>query len=304
LLGGTHIPKGFYSSILSFRTMEEHHLEMIYDYVRYCIETKDVKHLRFHKAYKPFSRKQSTFKVLNRALVEQVILAPRIFCIRKTKVKLLGHRDFLLVDQFEKEKRLEDTYYVVLLLGSHSLLSFSKGESETNLKFAQCTFPKYPSKKKISEINPEIHKPGKLPLMKPPPNWSAFDWKVYTERNDPLRSSVEVGEILKVSYGTVLNTYKRILQDCTIWIPFFPLGYDNYVKFLVSFKTDFEVGFVEELKKINRSSYIYKIDDTILLTLFFEKQLEIDSILTLEKKGIIHGLRVSSPLWNYERFQP
>lgn len=284
--------------------MKEHHLEIVYNYVRYCIETKDVRHLRFHKIYKPYSRKQSTFNVLNKALSEQVILPPRIFCIQNVKVKLLEHRDSLLVNQFEREKELEDTYYVVLLLGSHSLLSFSKSKTETNLKFAQCTFPKYPSKKKISELDPEIHKPGKLPVMKPPSNWRTFDWKVFNERRDPLRSSVEVGSILKVSYGTVLNSYNRIIQDCTIWIPFFPLGYEKYLRVLISFKTDYEVGFAEELKKIDRSSYIYKIDDTILLTLFFEKHLEVDSILDLERKGIIHDLRVSSPLWSYERFQP
>lgn len=282
--------------------MEEHHLEIAYEYVRYCIDTKDVRHLRFHNTYKPFRRKQSTFKVLNKALAEKVIIPPRLFCIQNVKAELLEHRDTLLVEQFERARDSEDTYYAVLLLGSHSLLSFSKTESETNLKYAGCTFPTYPSQKKIGEINPCLHKAGTLPVMKPPSNWSSFDWEVYIRRNDPLVSSVKLGKALGVSHRTVLDCYHRILEDCIIWIPFFPLGYKNYTQFSLSFKTDYEVGFVEELRKIDRSSYIYKIDDTLLLNLFFEKHLEVDSILGLEKRGIIHGLRVSSPIWSHERF--
>ena len=239
----------FYNVISSFWIMEEHHLEIVYDYVRYCIETKDVRHLRFHNTYRPFSRKQSTFSVLNKALSEQVIFPPRIFCIQKAKVKLLGHKNHLLVSQFEQEKNLEDTYYAVLFLGSHSLLSFSRSDLESNLKFAQCTFPTYPSEKKISEIDPCLHKPSKLPTMKPP-DWSSIEWKVFAQRRDPLHSSVKIGKKLEVSYRTVLNIYHRILKDCTIWVPFFPLGYKNYVQYFISFETDFEVGFIKELKKI------------------------------------------------------
>ena len=284
--------------------MEAHHLKILYNYVQYCITTKDVRHLRFHNKYKPFSRKQSTFRVLKNALNNKIIFSPRLFCIQKVEIELLGHRDSLLVEQFENASKSESTYYAVLLVGSHSLLSFSKSNAETNLKYAECIMPTYPSKKKISEINPCLYEPEKLPVMEPPFHWTPFDWEVYTKRNDPLVSSVKLGEELGTSHMTILDTYHRILEDCTIWIPFFPLGYDNYAKYFISFKTDFETGFIEELKKIDRSSYIYKINDTILLNLFFEKDLKIDSIMMLEKKGIIHELRVSYPIWSFERFQP
>ena len=283
--------------------MEAHHLEIVYNYVEYCTSTKDVRHLRFHNKYKPFDRKQSTFKVLRKALTNQVIFPPRLFTIQNVTVKLLDHKDSLLVEQFEEESTSPDTYYALLLVGSHSLLSFSKAELQTNLRFAQCIFPTYPSQKKINEINPCLHEPGKLPVMNPP-DWTPFEWDVFMRRRDPLTSSVKIGEMLGVSHKTVLDAYNRIVKDCTIWIPFFPLGYENYTKYFISFKTDFETGFIEELKKVDRSSYVYKIDDTILLNLFFEKHLKIDSILHLEKKGVIHNLRVSSPLWSYEQFQP
>jgi hypothetical protein len=282
--------------------MEAHHLDIVYAYVQYCIDTKEVRYSKFHRWYKPFNRKQSTFRLLNRAVEEKIIFPPRIFCIQKVKAELLEHKKVPLVDQFERIRGYEDTFYAVLLLGAHSLMYFSKSDTGTNLRYAQCIFPSYPQKKEIQNIDPCLHEPEELPRMSPP-DWSSFDWKVFQERRDPTESSIKIGRELGVSHRKVLDSYKRILEDCTIWIPFFPMGYGNYTPYFVSFETDYETGFAEELKKIDRSSYIYKIDDTMLLNLFFEKRLEIDSILQLEKKGIIHDLRVSSPMFSFERFQ-
>ena len=65
---------------------------------------------------------------------------------------------------------------------------------------------------------------------------------------------------------------------------------------VITLKTDYEIGILSELKKLNRSSYVYKFDETLILTLFFDRHLEIDSFLKLHKKGLIHDLRVSYPL--------
>jgi hypothetical protein len=282
--------------------MEAHHLDIVYAYVQYCIETKEVRYSKFHRWYKPFNRKQSTFRLLNRAVEEKIIFPPRIFCIQKVKAELVEHKKVPLVDQFERISAHEETFYALLLLGAHSLLYFSRSYTGTNLKYAKCIFPSYPQKKEIQNIDPCLHEPGKLPIMTPP-DWSSFDWKVYMMRNDPLVSSIKIGKALDVSHRKVLDSYWRILKDCTIWIPFFPQGYGNYTQYYLSFETEYETGFVKELKRIDRSSYVYKIDDVMLLNLFFEKRLEIDSILQLEKKGIIHDLRVSSPMYSFERFQ-
>lgn len=283
--------------------MEEHHLEIVYQYMKHCVETKDPKPLRFHNKYTPFSRKQSTFNVLNKAMKEQVIFPPRLFCIRKVEAVLMKHRETLLVSQFEETKRSEDTEYAILLLGSHSLFYFKSDDSQSNLKYANCIFPTYPSQKRIGEIDPCSHERGKLPTMETP-NWSPFDWEVFNRRRDPLASSVRIGEALGVSHKKILDSYYRILPDCIIWIPFFPLGYENYTPYFISFKTDYEIGFIEELRKIDHSTYVYKVNDTLILNLFFEKRLEIDSILNLEKNGVIHNLGVSSPVWHHTKYWP
>ncbi|MBU7013403.1 MAG: hypothetical protein HXS52_03030 [Theionarchaea archaeon] len=282
--------------------MEAHQLDIVYAYVQYCSDTKEVRYSKFHKWYKPYNRKQSTFRLLNRAVEEKIIFPPRIFCIQKVKVNLVEHKEVPLVDQFEKISSQEDTFYAVLLLGAHSLLYFSASDTGTNLTYSKCIFPSYPPKKEIQHIDPCLHEPRKLPCMAPP-DWSSFDWEVFQKRRDPTESSIKIGGVLGVSHRRVLNSYKRILGDCSVWIPFFPKGYGNYTPYFVSFETDYETGVVEELKKIDRSSYVYRIDDTMLLNLFFERRLEIDSMLQLEKKGIIHDLRVSSPMYSFERFQ-
>ena len=132
--------------------------------------------------------------------------------------------------------------------------------------------------------------------MFPPGNWDELDWRIYTERKDPTRSSVKIGENLGVTFTTVMTRYKKILKDCGIWIPFFPNGYSKYIPYVITLRTDYETGILSELKKLDRSSYVYKFEETLILTLFFDGHLEIDSFLKLHKKGLIHDLRVSYPL--------
>ncbi len=294
-----------YKEYLNIAIMEPHHQLIVYQYVLHCIETKDPKPLRFHKKYVPFNRKQSTFNVLIKAVREQVIFPPRLFCLQEVCVELIEHKNALLVHQFEEATKSEETQYALLLLGSHSLLRFKKAEQgiNANLTYATCVTPTFPSKKKIADIDPCSHEPGNLPAMHKPANWDNLDWQIYVERNNPLTSSMKVASKVGCVGATVLNRYKKIIKDCSIWAPFFPLGYENYTQYLLSFKTDYETGFLEELKKIDRSSYLYKIDDTLLLNLFFEKHLEIDSILNLEKNGVIHNLGVSSPMYHYNKYE-
>ena len=130
----------------------------------------------------------------------------------------------------------------------------------------------------------------------PQPAWTDFQWEVYRARKNPKRSSVEVGKELGVSYHTVLRGFKEILKDCCMWIPFFPHSYSNYAQYVVTLKTAYEAGIVKELKKLDRASYVYKADNTLILTLFFDRHLEIESFLKMEKNGVIHNLRVSYPV--------
>lgn len=273
---------------------EAYRIQVLRDYVVYCVESKDARVTKFHYKYMPYSRKQSTIDLINRAKKRKILFEPRILCLQDTEAELVEYQNIPLIDLYEQKRNDPNVYYVMALAGAYSLIYFKKGKR--NLTFTACTLPSIPALIHFDEIDPTKYGKGKLPEMHKPENWDELDWKIYKERRDPLKSSVEIGEKLGISYQTVLTRFRKILQDCQIWIPFFPKGYDNYVPYVLSLKTEYELGLVSELKKLDRSNYIYKIDDTLILTLFFDRRLEINSFLRLEKKGAIHDLRVSFPL--------
>lgn len=189
---------------------------------------------------------------------------------------------------------------MIALEGTYSLLIFLKG-NKRELSYMECISPSIPPLETFETIDPTRYSPNKIPAMKLP-KWDSLDWKIYNERRDPTISSVSIGEKLGISYKIVLRRYKKLLKDCKIWLPFFPNGYSNYTPYIISFRTKFETGFISELRKIDRSSYIYKFNDTMMLTLFFDQYLEIENLLKMEKNGIIHEVRVSSPVWHFDRF--
>lgn len=276
-----------------------HRIKVIYDYVRYCVETKDAKVTTFHHKFHPYERKQSTIDLINKAKERKLIFAPRIFCFHDAKARLIEYKYVPVVDLYEEKKKDPCVYMVTALSGAYSLIYFKRGGK--NLTFVTCTTPSYPALTSFTEIDITTYRKGELPEMQPPQSWDQLDWKIYELRRNPLTSSVKIGEKLGVTFQTVLTRYKNILKNCEIWLPFFPNEYANYVPYMVTLKTDYETGILSELKKLDRSSYLYKFDSTLVLTLFFDKHLEIDSFLNLEKIGMIHDLRVSYPLISYNK---
>ena len=274
--------------------LDTHHLEKVRQYVSYCVSEKDVSPLRFHQRFKPYTRKQSTFDLLRKAQERRVIFEPRLLCLPDIEVNFIEYTGNPLIDLYEEKKKDPNVTYIMVLTGAYSLIYFSHGTRI--LKFVSCTTPSYPAITHFDEIDPTQHGKGELPEMKKPENWEDLHWDVYRARKNPKRSSIKVGRELHVSYRTVLNYFNEILPTCEIWIPFFPNGYHNYANYILTLKTDYETGLVKELKKLDRSSYVYKADKTLILSLFFDRHLEIDSFLKLEKEGVIHDMRVSFPV--------
>ena len=279
---------------------EKERIQILRDYVAYCVERKEVRVAKFHRAFKPYSRKQSTIDLVKKAIKRNIIFPPRLLCLQDTSTRLISYENVPLIDSYEEKKSDPDVYLVMALAGAYSLMYFKRGEK--NLTFTTCIYPSYPARISFDQIDPTAYKKGALPELQKPQKWDALDWKIYKERNDPTRSSVKIGQKLGISYDTVLTRYKKILKECQIWMPFFPRGYYQYVPYVLMMKTAYEIGLINELKKLDRSSYVYKVDDTLILTLFFDSRLEIESFLQLEKKRAIHDLRVSFPLRTYNEF--
>lgn len=281
--------------------ISQEQLEKIYWYVLFCAKEKEARPGKYHRKYKPFKKRQSTYDLLRKAIIHHIYLPPRLLCLQDVEVKFIEYSGVPRIDIYKEKKNDPNVTYVLYLVGAYSLIYFKYGKPL--LKYANCIIPSYPGIIDFNEINPAKYKKEKIKEMSKPRNWDDLHWGVYEFRNNPLRPSIKVGEDLGVSYRTVLDRYYEILKDCIMWIPFFPNGYTNYTKFVLTLKTDYEVGLLNELKKLDRSSYVYKADDTLILILFFNRELEIDSFLKMEENGIVHDLRISFPLHFYNIFE-
>ena len=78
------------------------------------------------------------------------------------------------------------------------------------------------------------------------------------------------------------------------------LSYEGYQYVFLTFKTEYETGLLNALKKLDRTSYLYKYRDMIILIAFLLPEplsynSAVDKFKELEEVGIIHDLRVSIP---------
>jgi len=106
------------------------------------------------------------------------------------------------------------------------------------------------------------------------------------------------GSISKVL--TTREYYIEILKQCKIITNFFPLGRKQYNPSLVTLKTDYEIGLVKGLKTLNRTTYLYKTNNTIILYLFIsplpkEQNHFADRFHRIEEMGLISDLHISTP---------
>ena len=111
----------------------------------------------------------------------------------------------------------------------------------------------------------------------------------------PTISYSKVGRI-SVSWMTIRRRFQEI-KDCKVLIAFFPREYKGHSRLLATFKTDYEIGLEKALKKVDRSSYLWKFDEKIILTLFIDNYNDATARLSeLEDRGLIVDLYVSTPI--------
>jgi len=247
-----------------------------------------------HENYSHYVNRESTIKLLNFAKTNEIIIGPRIWCNSGCDIEIYENIDDPLLLLNELEKRPEVTY-VTALIGYPSVICFKNGASI--LKYAEPIIPSYLARKNISEISLDIE--GELPSDEYPHGWDEVDWDVYRNMRNPSLSFVKIGKKLGLPWYVVKAHFEKIIQDCKVWICLYPRGYGSYQQSYVFLKTKYELGLREELKKLDRTTIIYKFGDTIILHLFLDELLQNTVFYDLKRKGKIHDLHVSVPLgWN------
>ena len=279
-------------------------LRVLYEYVIYSTKVGRSTITDFQKKCFPNKRRKTIANQIRR-YENEIFFGPRLFNFQNLVVIMIPFRGMPALETLEKDKRDYSVYHSMALVGCYSLISFRINKDSVgvhNLTYAESIAPAYPSKESTGDIDLSTYVQERLPLMQKLSDWDDLDWGIYYKMNNPNQSSTVVAKALGLSHTTVLERFYRIQEDCTIWMPFFPKGYSNYSQFIVQLETEYETGLRNEFQKLDRSTYIYKIDDFILLHLFLEKNNDLNFLLDLEKEGLIHSLSVSIPLRYYNRF--
>ena len=121
---------------------------------------------------------------------------------------------------------------------------------------------------------------------------------------NPYVSYPSVAKKLGVSWHTVMVHFEKIIKDCKPWIVFFPDGLMIYFHLFLTLKTEYEIGIRNELKRLDRTSIIYKYEDTMMMFLYSHHSRNHSVFMKMEKEGLIHDLHVSIPSqWEYYRLK-
>jgi hypothetical protein len=262
-----------------------------------------IRYSEFHAKYHPYSRKQSTADLINAAYEHRVVTGPVLYANTGIEVKLFDNMDDPL-EYLEECKRDKKTTLAYALYGDWSFVHFRYGANM--LDFADSIIPNSYSNsgRYIEDIRIEEQK-GKLPQDAYPHGWSDEHWNLYNIFRMPRSLTFrEAGKMLNLSWETMKKYYHDILKQCKVHCCFFPLEKNGYSKQFVTFETEYEVSLLATLKELNRTTYIYKTGETIILILFliprpFDFNISTNFFKQLEERGYIKNLHVCTPrVWH------
>ncbi len=233
-----------------------------------------------------------------------VISKPEIFCNTGVSVEL-QNTDENQLNILRECRNDPETTYAIALCGAWSFIRVRKGASD--LRFADRVMPRYPAEITPQEIT--FDEIGRLKNDPYPHGWDDIDWEVYHLMKDPsisyteaIRRSKEEGTGL--SRQTIKKHFKKILRDCKFQMNFFPNGYKGYDQVFFTFHTKYEIGLYKALKELDRTSFLWKVKDFLILNLFVEHYCAtVRHFKEIEENGLIHNLKVSIPNRHYTPFE-
>lgn len=245
-----------------------------------------------------WKRMRSAQAVIDTAFNEKVLLGPYLYCNPGVRATL-----FLNEERRKGEEKAKESSTILDMefLGFYSYIVFSR-ENKGNLHYAELTRPSFPAKvileqpftgeREFSTGN------GTRKLVKDPiPHWDDFDWKVFHAMRNPRHSFLTAARELHVSWKVVKERFEEIVKECKVFMGFFPSGYSKYERLLLTFRTKYESQMREWLSKLDRSVYLFKVDDTLVVYLFTTHANEAClKFCQMEYTGIIRNFRVAFPV--------
>ncbi len=276
----------------------ERQLRLLLDY---CYATRQNPKLpisEVHRNYSSYLRRKSTSDTINKAYARKVVSGPILFVNCGIEVSLIhdvdNPREF-----FENCKKDEKTSLAIVSHGYWPIFLCRRGAN--TLQYHDSILPNNGciSDKKTEKIF--LKEKGTLPIDPYPHRWFEEHWKVHYCMKYPRNKTFrEAGKELGIDWVTTREYFLDVLKQCKIITNFFPLGMEAYSPLLVTLKTDYETGLVKGLKTLNRTTYLYKAENTLILLIGIDPVPRAQNHLTgrlerLEEMGLISNLHISTP---------
>jgi hypothetical protein len=232
---------------------------------------------------------QSAKNAVNTSFNNNTVVGPYLYCNSGFRITL------------SDEPKRPPTQCIFLVAG-YSYLQITP-HTNGNLTYAELVRPSFPAKVTLEDsFTPDpffttcFQTPGALPVDGTP-HWDAPDWDIYAALQNPRQSLVTVGKRLDISWKEVKTRFTNIVKDCKVVTGFFPLGYSNYSPLLLSMTSKYETGLRNWLSGLDRSSWLLKADDTLILYLYITSLNEpCVTFYELEQLGVIDNIRVAIPI--------
>jgi len=271
-------------------------LTTVYRYFLECLINPRIPLTEFFKIQAAYTSENPLRTLLNEAFKREIISRPEIYCNRGVSVELLKSSPNQL-ELLRECSEDPETTYAIALCGAWAFVRIRRGASD--LRFADRIIPTYPGRITPQEIY--FDEKGELNPDPYPHGWDEIDWEVYKLMKDPSISFTEATkrsekEGSKLSRDTIKKHFQKILKDCKVQMNFFPNGYGGYEKIFFTFRTKYELGLYDSLRKLDRTSFLWKTRDLIILILFVEQYCTtVRHFKELEENGLIRNLKVSIP---------
>jgi hypothetical protein len=131
-------------------------------------------------------------------------------------------------------------------------------------------------------------------------DWDDLDWKIYLEVRKRLRSFeyTATAKVVGSTPTTVMTRFReKIVPKCIQINYFFPDGYDQYLQAFLKIETDCESSLVKALGGLPCTSYVYPLENCMIILLFHKNiDLLILMLKKLEKKKVLDSCLLYSPL--------
>jgi len=129
--------------------------------------------------------------------------------------------------------------------------------------------------------------------------WDETDWEIYDRFGGNVRTEYTgVAREIGVYPNTVKSRFlNKVIPSCVMAHYFFPKRYNYYQKVIIRIHSNFEKAIVNSLKKFPCTSYVFPLNDELVITLFHENIGDILPVIEkIEEKAFIDDYLLYIPV--------